>query len=184
MIKRCEHTALAPGPAVTASERGVYSGFRTMKAHFRPSRFAFRLALIASLAVTVGSPTEARDRRRPAGVDVDRELRFAAEMAEKGLWREAALRWERVLRVREDDARILNNLAVAKEAMGDLDAAAALYDRARAANEGEIEIATNADLFESARLARLGRDTAPGAPTDTEVPATDAPEREPAGGSR
>lgn len=184
MIKRCEHTAPTLWPAVTASKREVYSGFRTMKAHFRPSRFAFRLALIVSLAGSVGSLTEARDRRRPAGIDVARELRFAAEMAEKGLWREAALRWERVLRVREDDARILNNLAVAKEAMGDLDAAAALYERARAADEGAIEIATNADLFESARLARLGRDTSPGTPPDTAAPATDAPESEPAGGSR
>ena len=183
-FKRREHTARTWRVPVTTSDRGVYFGFRTMEAHFRPSRFAYRLALMASLAVAFGASSDARDHRRPGEVDVDRELRFAAEMAGKGLWREAALRWERVLRVREGDARVLNNLAVAKEAMGDLDAASALYERARAADEGSLEIATNADLFESARLLRERRSSPHAGSASEATPATTGPDVDPSGGVR
>ena len=43
------------------------------------------------------------------------EMRFGAEAAQRGLWREAAFRWEKVLKNDPDNARAHNNLAVAYE---------------------------------------------------------------------
>jgi tetratricopeptide (TPR) repeat protein len=57
-------------------------------------------------------------------------LRFAAEMAAKGNWREARFRWERAAAVDPGDAQLLNNLAVAAEALGEPDRARELYARA------------------------------------------------------
>ena len=48
-------------------------------------------------------------------------VKFAAEMAENGNWREAHYRWDQVVRSSPGDARMLNNLAVATEALGDVD---------------------------------------------------------------
>jgi Flp pilus assembly protein TadD len=91
---------------------------------------------------------------------IERELEFAGEMALEGLWREALFRWEKVLPHVEADARLLNNIAVAREAVGDVEGAREAYDRAtELAVEKEIE--TNRSLFLAAQ-ARLEEDeTAP-----------------------
>jgi len=67
-----------------------------------------------------------------SGADSDRRetLRFAAEMAAKGNWREARFRWERASAADPGDAQLLNNLAVAAEALGEPDHARELYSRA------------------------------------------------------
>jgi tetratricopeptide (TPR) repeat protein len=108
------------------------------------------LAPIALLVMMLALPAEARERRYDAD-DALRDLRFGAEMAEGGLWREALFRFERVLRVRPDDPRIWNNIAVAREALGDLEGAREAYERARAAGQGIREIEGNISLFLSSR---------------------------------
>ena len=45
-------------------------------------------------------------------------LRFASGMAKDGNWREAQYRWQLVLDRQPDNPRVLNNLAVAAEALG------------------------------------------------------------------
>jgi len=59
-------------------------------------------------------------------------LRFAAEMARKGNWREALFRWEKVADTTPDNPRLWNNLAVASEALGLLDDAAQYYEKSLA----------------------------------------------------
>ena len=54
---------------------------------------------------------------------VKQEMRFGAEAAQRGLWREAAFRWEKVLKNDPDNARVHNNLAVAYESLGQFDRA-------------------------------------------------------------
>lgn len=71
-------------------------------------------------------------------------MRFAAEMAASGNWREALFRWERAVADRPEDARLLNNLAVAREAMGENDVAAELYERALALAPDDRTISDNA----------------------------------------
>src|SRR5512139_1438725 len=98
------------------------------------------LVVFAGLVLTVSAAGTARAAKPPAPSKADREvaariakdLEFASEMVRKGLWREALFRWERVLAQRPDDPRLLNNVAVAREALGDREGARQAYERALA----------------------------------------------------
>lgn len=98
------------------------------------------------LAAAIGSEALARPPEggtradRTAQARVERDLKFASEMALQGLWREALFRWERVLGARPDDPRLLNNIGVAREALGDREGARQAYERAIALSmERQIE---------------------------------------------
>lgn len=67
---------------------------------------------------------------------------FAADMAQRGNWREARYRWELAAKRYPDHRKILNNLAVASETLGDPQAARAYYEKALAAGRDEA-IAAN-----------------------------------------
>ena len=54
-------------------------------------------------------------------------MAFGVEMAERGLWDEAAFRFEAARRLEPANARVLNNLAVAYEATGRFEEALATY---------------------------------------------------------
>lgn len=82
-----------------------------------------------------------------AGADnsrVDELLRFGTEMARGGNWREAKFRWEQALRDDPGDPRLLNNLAVAEEALGVPERAHELFNRALAAASKDSRIHDNA----------------------------------------
>jgi predicted nucleotidyltransferase len=81
-------------------------------------------------------------------------LRFAAEVARKGDWREARFRWEQANRLDPDNPRILNNLAVASELLGAPDKARELYARAVELSDHEPLIVENAER--SARFWHSG----------------------------
>jgi Flp pilus assembly protein TadD len=55
------------------------------------------------------------------------EMGFGLKAAEHGYWQEALFRFERARKLKPDDAEILNNLAVAQEALGHYDDALATY---------------------------------------------------------
>ncbi|MHC4428065.1 MAG: tetratricopeptide repeat protein [Planctomycetota bacterium] len=74
-------------------------------------------------------------------------MRFAADMAKSGNWREAKFRWQKVQTEDPDNARLLNNLAVAEEALGDRDAALDYYARAVHLSGGEPRIQENQRRF-------------------------------------
>jgi hypothetical protein len=92
----------------------------------------------------------------PAAVDVDRTLEFAGEMAERGNWREARFRWSAVVEQEGDDPRLLNNLAVAAEALGESEEALKLYARARGLAPDDPWIAGNASAAERLRALVAG----------------------------
>ncbi len=62
---------------------------------------------------------------------------FAFRSAKEGLWEEARHRWEKALLLTPGDAGLLNNLAVASEALGELTQAGELYQSAVAAAPGD-----------------------------------------------
>lgn len=62
----------------------------------------------------------------PAGL----QLRFGVEMAQRGLWREAAFRFEQARDLEVGNAAVWNNLAVAYEALGRFEDARQAYQRA------------------------------------------------------
>jgi hypothetical protein len=77
------------------------------------------------------------------GSDVDELLRFGTQMARSGNWREAKFRWEQGLRKDAADPRLLNNLAIAEEALGSPDRARELFKQAAAAAAGDSRIHDN-----------------------------------------
>jgi len=75
--------------------------------------------------------------------DVAELLRFGTEMAKSGNWREAKFRWEQALRQDAGDPRLLNNLAIAEEALGSPDRARDLFRQAIAAAATDSRIRDN-----------------------------------------
>jgi Flp pilus assembly protein TadD len=58
------------------------------------------------------------------------QIAFGADVARKGLWREAAFRFEKAIAAQPANARAHNNLAVALEATGDFARALEEYKKA------------------------------------------------------
>ncbi len=108
---------------------------------------ALRLACII-LLVSVFPGAARRDTFK-------QEMRFGAEAAQRGLWREAAFRWEKILKVDPDNARVHNNLAVAYESLGQFDRARREYETARRLSPDRKEIRNNYESFlEFCRLVK------------------------------
>ena len=139
-----------------------------------PSRplFRTRRGLLAALVLLISPFLSLADSDRRD------TLRFAAEMAAKGNWREARFRWERAAAADPGDAQLLNNLAVAAEALGEPDRARELYARAislHTKREADAEkISENASR--SARFWKGVASTEPAPPDNgTPAPAAVAP---------
>lgn len=75
-------------------------------------------------------------------------LRFAADMAQQGNWREAKFRWEQAAARQPSNPWVLNNLAVAHEALGQPEQARPLYEQALAQSAGDDQIDNNRRRFE------------------------------------
>ena len=85
-----------------------------------------RLAFIAILvSLTLSGCAAFRDTSQTEAYN-----RFAIRAAQAQLWNEAIFRWKQVINVDPDDAKAHNNLGVAYEAVGNIDAAIAAYQRA------------------------------------------------------
>jgi Tfp pilus assembly protein PilF len=98
-----------------------------------PSR-TFRPILLAVLVLAAsGLPAAAANK-------VNSQLEFGVQMARRGLWSEALFRFDQALSLEPGSPRILNNMAVAYEAVGQFEKALATYQEA-------LKIApSNADL--------------------------------------
>jgi Tfp pilus assembly protein PilF len=139
--------------------------------------YPYSVVVFAALILAVAVGGTARAAKTPAPSKADREiaariakdLEFASEMARKGLWREALFRWERALVQRPDDARLLNNVAVAREALGDREGARQAYERALARTT-ERQVEDNFIYFRRGDPA-----PEPAAPGDTPQPPAEGP---------
>jgi Flp pilus assembly protein TadD len=102
----------------------------------------------AALPVLVAALTLAAGCGHRAGLDDYRN--FAYRAARTGLWHEALDRWERADEMAPNDPDILNNLAVAHEALGDTLKAQELYERAVALDPDSDELRGNLLAFRQA----------------------------------
>src|SRR5262245_34326851 len=78
---------------------------------------------------------------------VKQQMRFAAEAAQQGLWREAAFRWERILKEAPENAKVHNNLGVAYESLGQFERARKEYEEAKRLAPDSKEIRGNYAAF-------------------------------------
>jgi Flp pilus assembly protein TadD len=88
---------------------------------------------------------------QPAWADARSEARsqveFGIAVAQKGLWKEAAYRWERATQLDPAYAAAYNNLAIAYEQQGDFQKARAAYEKAVELEPDNASIKQNYDLF-------------------------------------
>ncbi|MCL4817551.1 MAG: tetratricopeptide repeat protein [Vicinamibacteria bacterium] len=85
-----------------------------------------------------------------AGPTADQEIAFGIEVAQKGLWREARLRFEKAAAREPGNASAQNNLAIALEQSGEFERARAAYEKALELKPGDVYIQQNYDLFREA----------------------------------
>jgi Tfp pilus assembly protein PilF len=75
------------------------------------------------------------------------QLEFGVDMAKRGLWSEALFRFRRADAEDPENPRILNNLAVSYEAVGQFDEAMELYKRAVKLDPANAELKRNYARF-------------------------------------
>ena len=111
-------------------------------------------------------------------------MRFAADMAKRGNWREAKFRWEMAAELDPDNPRVLNNLGVAQGALGHPDVAREFYARAFTLSHGAAAIDANrmrADRFWS-QVEQVGDGSPPTYDRTGSIPADpDDPSRKKSG---
>ena len=106
----------------------------------------YRLALLVLLltAVTFGIASPAfADRREDAKAQVE----FGWDVAIKGLWNEAAYRWEKAVELDPTYAAAWNNLGIAYEHQGKFDQARKAYEKALLIDPNNNYIRQNYELF-------------------------------------
>ena len=101
-----------------------------------------RVVLLVALSILMPGLAEAGE-----GPDMDKEISFGVKMAKRGLWSEALFRFKRAAEQRPNDAKILNNLAVAYEAVGQYDNALLAYKEAIKADPSNRELKRNYGRF-------------------------------------
>ncbi len=102
----------------------------------------------AALALGLWAADEAgAQKSRSRSVTPEEQLAFGVDMAKRGLWSEALFRFKRASQLRPGDPSILNNVAVAYEAVGDFDRALEAYKRALKADPGNRELKQNYSRF-------------------------------------
>lgn len=101
-----------------------------------------RLAVFVVLLATLVAPalTVAADR-------AEQQLEFGADMARRGLWKEALFRFQQADRLDPENPRILNNIAVAYEALGLFDRALETYQKALRLGRQKDEVRNNYSRF-------------------------------------
>jgi Flp pilus assembly protein TadD len=95
----------------------------------------------ASAGATVtGTAEDARSEAKE-------QTAFGIKVAQNGLWKEAAYRWERAVEIDPTYGAAWNNLAIAYEQRGDFDKAREAYEKAVTLEPENLMFRQNYDLF-------------------------------------
>jgi Tfp pilus assembly protein PilF len=81
----------------------------------------------AAAILLLAAPAGAR-QKTPRGAQG--QLEFGVDMAQRGLWNEALFRFRQAEKLGDDRSSVLNNIAVAYEALGQFDLAQEYYKKA------------------------------------------------------
>lgn len=79
--------------------------------------------------------------------EAESQLAFGVQMAKRGLWNEALFRFKQAIRQDPGNPRILNNIAVAYEALGYFDKALEAYQEAIKVDPTNKELKRNYSRF-------------------------------------
>ncbi len=137
-----------------------------MKGH--PLRVVARLSLLCLIVASLILQATPDDYAKTPGAK--EAMIFAADMAERGNWREASFRWKRLIEQGGPDAKLLNNMAVAAEATGDIEQAGEYYGQAFELAGGDPEIRENYRRYNRLRELLAQRDSDDGSEFETPIP--------------
>lgn len=104
-------------------------------------------AVIVGFMVTLGLSLTPEAGHAAQKAETASQLQFGVDMARRGLWNEALFRFNRALVTRPGDAQILNNIAVAYEALGLFEQALETYKQALAASPNNRDLRANYSRF-------------------------------------
>ena len=102
------------------------------------------LLFVAVVALALGTASPAQADRRS---DAKSQLEFGIAVAQRNLWKEATLRWERATEIDPRYGAAWNNLAIGYERLGRFDDARRAYDKALEIEPGNSFILNNYALF-------------------------------------
>ncbi|HEV8240224.1 MAG TPA: tetratricopeptide repeat protein, partial [Thermoanaerobaculia bacterium] len=143
---------------------------------------------LLSLALVLVLPLLACGSSRGATVaTANSQISFGVSMAKRGLWSEAFFRFQQAQRLEGGNTpRLLNNLAVASEALGKFDQALDFYKQGLQQAPGDPELKANYDRFvsfyESFRARGDQKAAGPNAPKPAAIqPPADSGSGAPAG---
>ena len=103
----------------------------------------FRAVVVAAALVAFAPAVSARDARSQAKEQVD----FGIKVAQTGLWKEAAYRWQKAVEIDPTYSAAWNNLAIAYEQQGNFTDAQKAYEKALQLDPKNMMIRQNYDLF-------------------------------------
>jgi Tfp pilus assembly protein PilF len=92
------------------------------------------------------APRESRESE-DARSEAKEQVEFGIKVAQNGLWKEAAYRWEKAVEIDPTYAAAWNNLAVAYEQQGNFDKAREAYEKAVTLDPKNLLFRQNYDLF-------------------------------------
>ena len=132
---------------------------RPAASRLRP-RGPLTLFLPLSLLLAAGAGSAAADEISEERAS--RENSFGVEVAGRGLWKEAAYRWEKAVALDPLNPKAHNNLGVAYERAGKFEEALQAYENALELSPSSEHIRQNYELFREAyeRKRRKERDAA------------------------
>jgi Flp pilus assembly protein TadD len=101
-----------------------------------------RIWLVLALLACVAHPAFA-DRR----TDAKDQVNFGIAVAQRGLWKEAAYRWEKATELDPSYGAAWNNLGIGYEQLGRFDDARKAYEKALEVEPNNTYIRNNYELF-------------------------------------
>ena len=104
-----------------------------------------RRVLMLCLLMAIGSLGACSSHSAQSGPG--EQIKFGVSMARQGLWSEALFRFEQANRMEPRNAEVLNNIAVAYEAVGKFDEALSAYQEAIAIAPGNRDLRCNYSRF-------------------------------------
>ena len=112
-------------------------------------RVSWRLAaaFVLLTAMVVACSSNGSKGVTTGGPSLNSEVDFGVSMAKRGLWAEALFRFQQADKDRPNDPEILNNMAVAYEAVGKFEEALDTYKRALQAGPTNSDLKRNYSAF-------------------------------------
>lgn len=112
-------------------------------------KLAIPAALALALSLGYAAPSDAQEplARTSQVTDAKEQLDFGVKMARRGLWSEALFRFKQARRLDPSNPRVLNNMAVAYEALGHFDKALETYQEAVRLQSTDRDLRKNYSRF-------------------------------------